>query len=273
MGIYSAILGILLSFIVLGPLAVKWELDRRISFVSITVIGALNGAILLVFDSVVSLGVFQLFIVGVVVVISLAATSLLYRFYRDPERSITLDEKSILSPADGIVKYIKRIEEGEIPVSEKMGKTYSVAEFTQTEDLSGSGYIVGISMSFLDVHVNRAPLFGEIETVEQIRGTFSSLKNLEALFLNERAVIVLRNSEFRLGIVEIASRLVRSIVPFVKAGQFVQQGERISMIRFGSQVDLIIPSMPSLVMNVSVGDKVKAGLSIIAYKEETSLKN
>jgi phosphatidylserine decarboxylase len=267
MGIYSVVFGVLLSFIVLGPLAIKWELDRCISFVSIAVIGTLSGAVLWGINSKIALDVFQLFLIGIVVVISLAATSLLYRFYRDPERSITIDEKSILSPADGIVKYIKKIEEGEIPVSEKMGKRYSVEEFTQTEDLSGSGYIVGISMSFLDVHVNRAPLCGEIETVEQIRGTFSSLKNLEALFLNERAVIVLKNSEFRLGIVEIASRLVRSIVPFVKAGQLVQQGERISMIRFGSQVDLIIPCIPSLVMNVSVGETVKAGLSIIAFKE------
>ena len=93
---------------------------------------------------------------------------------------------------------------------------------------------------------------------------FISLKKKEAVVQNERAFIVIDIGNFKVGIVLIASRLVRKIVMYIRDGQEVQRGERIGMIRFGSQADLILPNLPSLRIQVTPGEKVKAGISILA---------
>ena len=95
------------------------------------------------------------------------------------------------------------------------------------------------------------------------------MKKKEAIIQNERNLIIIDNEHIKLGIVQIASRLVRKIVPYIQEGQGIEKGERIGAIRFGSQVDLILSALPSIRIQVNPGEKVKAGITIIArYAQE-----
>jgi len=119
-------------------------------------------------------------------------------------------------------------------------------------------------LTYLDVHVNRAPISGRICILKHIKGGFLSLKKKEAIVQNERTLIVIENEQLRLGIFMIASRLVRKIITYIKQDQEIRIGDRIGMIRFGSQVDLVLPDISSLQIKAKPGEQVKAGLSIIA---------
>jgi phosphatidylserine decarboxylase len=87
---------------------------------------------------------------------------------------------------------------------------------------------------------------------------------MDSLLENERIFSIIRGPDIRVGIVQIASRVVRRIVPFVKEGDIVCQGDRIGVIRFGSQVDVLIPNGQGVSVLVERGDYVKAGLSVLA---------
>ena len=160
--------------------------------------------------------------------------------------------------------YVKKIEEGTIPVSEKNGRSFRLDEFAGTQAMAPSGYLIGTAMTYLDVHVNRAPIAGKTRLLKHITGRFLSLKHPEAVFQNERAVTVIEGPDITIGVVQIASRLVRNIISFVQPGDTVRQGQRFGKIRFGSQVDLVVPDRPALEILVAPGDKLKAGVSIVA---------
>jgi phosphatidylserine decarboxylase len=82
--------------------------------------------------------------------------------------------------------------------------------------------------------------------------------------VNERVTTVIDNSTFRVGVIQIASRLVRRIVSYIKEGDSLEIGQRIGVILFGSQVDLAIPELQNLRIEVRQGDEVTAGISVIA---------
>jgi phosphatidylserine decarboxylase len=81
---------------------------------------------------------------------------------------------------------------------------------------------------------------------------------------SQRAAILIKGGDVLVGVVLIASRFVRGIVPYVKEGQEVALGERIGMIRFGSQVDLAIPDSVACAVAVEPGQPVKAGQTVLA---------
>jgi phosphatidylserine decarboxylase len=182
-------------------------------------------------------------------------------FYRDPERTPPRDSGAILAPADGKIKYIRKIECGSFPFSEKNGRVIRLTEFMGTDSVPETGYIIGIVMSVLDVHVNRAPAAGTITFVRHTPGFYLSLKKFEAFVQNERAAFVIDTGGFSVGVVMIASRIVRKIVEYKQEGDRVGAGERIGMIKFGSQTDLIVPA--TVIINVSEGEQVYAGKSVI----------
>lgn len=208
------------------------------------------------------------FILQVIVAfgLTLAITVLvvLASFFRDPRRIPPADLRTILSPADGKIIYIKRLDGDRFPIAVKKGKDIPLTEFTGESFPLDRGVQVGIMMSYLDVHINRAPISGKVEHLKRIPGLFHSLKHMDSLLENERVFSVIRGPEIRIGMVQIASRLVRRIIPFVKEGEDVRQGDRVGMIRFGSQVDLLIPDGQDLKFVARVGDYVKAGLTILA---------
>ncbi len=170
-----------------------------------------------------------------------------------------------MSPADGRVVYVKPVKAGVVPLSEKRGRSMALSEFAQTPLLSGDGVVVGIGMSFVDVHVNRAPISGTVTMLKHIGGLFRSLKHSSSVLENERVLTMIEDGPLCIGVVQIASRLVRQIIPYVQVGRVLNQGDRIGRITFGWQVDVIIPTMAYPVrLMVKPGDRVTAGKSRLA---------
>ena len=257
------------SFLILVTLGKKWELDKKFILPAALVIGIFSGAIVNGISKFYNLSFYQIAVMEIILITTTAILLLLWRFYRDPDRIPPKIDNAILSPADGEILYIKKIEEGEIPFSDKNGKKFSLRDFVQADVLPNGGYLIGIAMNYLDVHVNRAPIGGKIVLLKRIKGLFISLKKKEAAFQNERVFTVIDNGDFKVGIIQIASRLVRKIVPYIKEGEQIKRGKRIGVIRFGSQVDLIIPNLLSIRIEVLSNTKVVAGLSVIATFDRT----
>jgi phosphatidylserine decarboxylase len=258
------LLGILLGLLTALPLAWKWELGVARTAAFIATAGAASGLAVVLLGGAVELGgaVAALLVWGLTM--ALAVGVLAYRFYRDPERTTPTGEGVIVSPADGEVLYVREVHGGMLPVASKRGREYPLEELTRTPLRHRDATIVGIGMSFLDVHVNRAPIGGRIALQRHFAGTFGSLKKPEMVLQNERMTTVIERDGLQLAVVQIASRLVRQIVSLVKEGQDVVLGERIGVIRFGSQVDLVLPARPELRVVVHPGMHLRAGESLVA---------
>jgi phosphatidylserine decarboxylase len=259
--------GLMISFLTLLPIGIKWEIEKRVVIAASFIIGFTSAAIVSTIAKFWDSTYLHIFLMEVFFIALISGSLLLWRFFRDPEREPPKDKNIILSPADGKIIYIKKIEDGKIPISEKNGKKIPLNDFVQSNVLSKTGTLIGIEMNFLDVHVNRAPIDGRISLLKHIKGLFISLKKKEAVIQNERVLTVIDNGNFKIGIVQIASRLVRKIIPYVRESHEVRRGQRIGMIRFGSQVDLYLPDLQSLRIRVDQKNKVKAGISVIATFE------
>ncbi|MCX8089444.1 MAG: phosphatidylserine decarboxylase [Verrucomicrobiae bacterium] len=190
--------------------------------------------------------------------------AILYRFYRDPERTPPSDPRAIVSPADGTVIYIRRVPAGGVLRSEKRGAQLVLEELNGSPLAAAELWQIGISMVFTDVHVNRAPIAGTVTLARHQPGKFLSLRIPEAVNLNERQTLVFDNGRFALALVQIASRLVRRIEAYVREGEKVARGQRIGMIKFGSQVDVFLPVAVAPELRVREGDVLVAGESILA---------
>jgi len=165
-------------------------------------------------------------------------------FFRDPERSLTSGaERLVFSGADGTVS--------------------DVAEMPLPDDAAGERYHrVSVFMSPLNVHVNRAPVGGEIMSVRHTPGAFHAAFRDYASERNERNLIVLSDASGRQhGMMQIAGYLARRIVCRLHPHDMVRVGERIGLIMFGSRVDHFIP--PDYRVVVKIGERVRAGESII----------
>lgn len=164
-------------------------------------------------------------------VAGLTLTAFVLFFFRDPNRSIPLQQDVIVSPADG-----------------KVIKVSSGAESTR----------ISIFLSVFDVHVNRAPVSGTITRCEHKRGKYHFAFDDRASVENEQLIFTIGGLTFSL----IAGLVARRIVPWKCLGDRVDKGDKIALIRFGSRVDLLVPSKSEVL--VSEGDRVKAGSSILA---------
>ncbi|MGE5541865.1 MAG: phosphatidylserine decarboxylase, partial [Bacillota bacterium] len=206
-------------------------------------------------------------------------------FYRDPVRRPEVRPGDILAPADGRVVYIKPFRGGEV-VCEKLGEAVPVSEIGKGDgDYSGDGWMMGIYMCPLDVHFNYAPVSGRITRVipthasvnlpmvdlwEYIRMTY--LRKAVDLFAHRYRLANERNTVFfedgppgcpRIVLVEIADKFVNKIRCFVKPGDAVGAGEKISFIERGSQVDLVIYD-ERVRFKVKPGDHVTGALTVVA---------
>jgi phosphatidylserine decarboxylase len=163
-------------------------------------------------------------------------------FFRDPERRAPADEKTILSPADGRILLIENKE--------------------MTPFSTGEAIKVSVFMSVFNCHVNRIPIGGKIEEIIYRAGKFFSANQDRASVLNEQNALLLRTQEgLEISFVQVAGLIARRIVCWVKPGAVIKQGDRFGMIRFGSRVDIFLPT--STRIRIQRGDKVKAGLTII----------
>jgi len=252
------------SIVLLGALSIKCKIGWRIGLLSSVCIGFITALLVSgIHHTISKLSFLSSVCVEIIILCALTFFLILLRFFRDPERTVPNCENVILSPADGTIRYVHTVEKGKVPVALKKGNPCRLNELTKTEILYLEAIHVGIEMSVLDVHVNRAPVKGKIIYQKRTEGKFLSLRKTESVFENERVTTVIHNGEFKVAVIQIASRLVRRIVSYLKEGDSVDAGQRIGMIRFGSQVDVIFPRQLNARIHVRAGDKVKAGISII----------
>lgn len=176
-------------------------------------------------------------------------------FFRDPKRVTPRDDHFIVSPADGLVTLIRKSPPPrEMTVNDGSGMP-ALPEEPVTR--------VSIFMSVFDVHINRAPIGGTVRRVVYIPGRFVNADLDKASEENERQhVMIERGDGLVLCFTQIAGLVARRIVPFIKPGDMLAGGQRVGLIRFGSRVDVYLPSgtEPQVVM----GQKVIAGETVLA---------
>jgi phosphatidylserine decarboxylase len=253
-----------LAFVFMWIQSLYWALPMRVWVTSALVIGLTTAtAMTLITGWAPGLGmVLRILIEGVLVVITALAALMLF-FFRDPERIPPEEDGVILSPADGQVIYVKKVEPGSHFVSIKAGTKYPLEELIQNPWPAQGGHLIGIEMNVMDVHVNRAPVAGRVTLCKEIKGGFPGLGKQNAEIRSQRAVTLIDAGNLTVAVVQIASRFVRGIVSYVKEGQEVAIGERIGMIRFGSQVDLAIPDAVDYAIAVEPGQVVRAGQTVL----------
>lgn len=202
------------------------------------------------------------FVVNAALVVGVGFGITMIRFWRTPTRKCDAPAEHIISPADGNVIYVEKIEAGQVPISVKGHTLAKLEELTKTKILDGPCWLIGINMTPFDVHKNCAPVPGKVILNRHFNGKFLSLKDPNALKENERQTIVFDNNGMKVGIVQTASKLVKRIDTYVKEGDQLKRGDWVGMIRFGSQVDVIIPQ--SYNVKVKLKDQIYAGESVIA---------
>jgi len=257
-------ISLVLAQLILIPIAYKWELNLKVVSISALIIGLFVGLVISIIEKYFFMGLPLKLISCCVLIVSISLSALLVRFFRDPDRVPPQRHNIILSPADGFVKYIKHIEKGEIPMSSKGREKVKLSSPLTDIFTNGQGYLIGIGMTFLDVHVTRSPIKGKLTYFKHIPGSFCSLKKEDAPYKNERVIEIVENDKCKVGFIQIASRLVRRIVSHVREGDELAFGQKVGMIKFGSQVDIVLPKLHDLKIKVNIGEQVYAGLSIIA---------
>ena len=162
-------------------------------------------------------------------------------FFRDPLRKIPFDTSAILSPADGRVVSINTVNDN---------------------DIGESSQVISIFLSIFDVHAFRYPFDGKIKSVNNKNGSFIAAFNHNASEVNEQIITVIKSNNFTFKIKQIAGLVARRILCYAKPNEVVQKGDRMGFIRFGSRADIVVSSEIKICVNV--GEKVKAGESVIA---------
>ena len=163
-------------------------------------------------------------------------------FFRNPSRDIPMDEKLIVSPADGTVQ--------------------DVVELAEDEFVKGPCKKIIIFLSVFNVHVNRSPIAGEIKCQKYVCGRFRPAYKDEVGFENERHMLGIENEKgFRVTVTQIAGILARRIVSLVTLDDNMEKGQVYGLIKFGSCTELVVPD--SVEVLVKKGDKVRGGESVL----------
>ena len=166
----------------------------------------------------------------------------LISFFRIPNRKLTVNENSVVSPCDGKVVVIEEIVD---------------VEYFKDKRLQ-----VSIFMSPANVHVNRNPLSGDVIYNQYHKGKYLVAWHPKSSTENERHSVVIRKGNSEVLVKQIAGALAKRIVNYLQVGQKVTQSEEMGFIKFGSRVDLILPVGTKI--NVTLNEVVQGGVSVIA---------
>jgi phosphatidylserine decarboxylase len=169
-----------------------------------------------------------------------ALTVLCFFFFREPEFEIRCRDGQVLSTADGRVIEV----DGHIP-----------------DDLEGYSTRVSVFLSIFDVHVNRIPVSGTIESVKLVSGRKFSAFKKQASTDNQRSEIEMLTPYGRIHFRQVVGSVARRVVFDLQPGQQVAAGERFGAMRFGSRMDHFLPA--NVEVMVKVGDRVKGGKTVI----------
>jgi phosphatidylserine decarboxylase len=174
----------------------------------------------------------------VLVVLALAVGA----FFRDPDRPVPEGAGLVVAPADGKVVIVEPTPEGH----------YAGPGMTQ----------ISTFLSILDVHVNRTPITGTIIDVEYHPGDFLPAFNDKASLRNEQNRVTVEGPEGRIVVTQIAGIVARRIVFRPQTGDELHRGERMGLIRFGSRLDVFVPTGSEV--KVAIGDRVRAASDVLA---------
>ncbi len=258
---------ILANFLMSSALFIFWVakggFNRRYLYTDNLLLGAAGALLTLLVRNLIELPFWVLvpFVSGFIILF-LFVLLFLYRFFRNPSRTVPGSPDDIVSAADGRVIYIKELEVNQMPVTIKKMRIADLSEITKTDLLERPCYLIGIAMTLFDVHMNRSPLDGEITFIRHTPGTAIGLNTPSSTITNERnTVIIERTDGVKAGIVQIAARGVKRCIVMAKVGDRVSRGEIIGKIRWGSQLDMIIPRDCEIM--VREGEQVYAGSTVI----------
>lgn len=163
-------------------------------------------------------------------------------FFRDPERSGERGDLVVISPADGKVVLITEVDEPAF--------------------IHGRAMRVSIFMNVFSVHVNRYPISGIVKYVQYNPGKFLNAAVEKSSLENEQRSVGIESGPYRILVRQIAGLIARRIVTYSREGERVEQGERMGLIRFGSRVDVFMPTDATI--RVKVGELAIAGTTPIA---------
>ena len=178
----------------------------------------------------------------IIAVISVVFLFLILYFFRVPNRVVNLDDNKIIAPSDGKLVVIEKVFESE----------YLNEECTQ----------LSIFMSPLNVHVNRAPIAGEVAYEKYHPGKYLVAWHPKSSTENERNTVVFKNENVTVLTRQIAGKLARKIVSYAKNGKNFKQNEDFGFIKLGSRLDLFLPIGTKI--EVPLNTTVKGGQTIIA---------
>jgi len=180
-----------------------------------------------------------------VVPIPLFFLSFLFNFFRDPNRETPQDSSLIIAPADGTVSHIVSVFED----------NYLKCETTK----------ISIFMSVLNVHVNRVPVHGRVEFIKHTKGRFLDARDEECFSSNENNIVGLSliGSAAKIAVKQIAGKIAKRIVCGCKIGDVFEHGQRFGMIKFGSRVEVFVPTSVTFEVMVKIGEKVTAGKTVL----------
>lgn len=174
-------------------------------------------------------------------------------FFRDPPRSIPQDADVIVSPADGKIVAIEMIEHDEF--------------------IGGPAVMIGIFLSIFNVHINRSPFAARVIGLTYKPGKYLNALLPRSAVENEQLAFRLEETESphrRMIVRQIAGAIARRIVCWLKPGDLLEKGEQVGMIKLGSRTELVIEKQEGLEILTKIGDKVKAGATVLArYKVTT----
>lgn len=186
-------------------------------------------------------------VAGGLVVLWLVFALFTIYFFRDPEVAIPSAPQAIVSPASGKVDLVDEVDEPEF--------------------MGGRCRRVSVFMSVFDVHVQRSPVAGRLVFSKRTPGSYMNAMRADSAAHNENVLLGFESFEQpgeKVGIRLIAGLIARRIAVWVQPFGKVARGERISLIHFGSRVDLYMPM--NVQVQVKVGDHVTAGLTVIAER-------
>ncbi len=179
-------------------------------------------------------------------------TLLTIYFFRDPERTHVTNEKAVLTPADGKIISIDKLNNGDNHFQDRAIK-------------------ISIFMSIFNAHINRIPIRGKIAQLSYHPGKFFSANRDKASLCNEHNIVTLETyNRKKIVFVQIAGLIARRISCWVNKGDYVETGQRFGLIRFGSRLEVYLPHDSTLM--VEKGGKVKAGQTVIGYLSESENK-
>lgn len=176
----------------------------------------------------------------------------LVSFFRDPSRHRAHDPTDLCAPADGTITEIRELREH--------------------PEIEGPAIRIGMFLSLFNVHINRAPCSGRVRTVTYRPGEFLDARHPESGARNESNTLLIDPDAPLPGPVfvrQVAGLVARRIICHAGEGDHVTIGARIGLIKFGSRTELIIPRRAGTEINVKIGDKVHAGLTVLARQQRT----